>query len=76
MVNSNDGIKTEASIDYDMATWEPWIPAIRGRSIKHYKIDFISCLSQNLWSDCQQSFRLIYEVPAACLKLSTAGQND
>ena len=23
MVNSNDGIKTEASIDYDMATWEP-----------------------------------------------------
>ena len=76
MVNSNDGIKTEASIDYDMATWEPWIPAIRGRSIKHYKIDFISCLSQNLWSDCQQSFQLIYEVPAAYLKLSTAGQND
>ena len=23
MVNSNDGIKTEASIDYDMDTWEP-----------------------------------------------------
>ena len=23
MVNSNDGIKTEASINYDMDTWEP-----------------------------------------------------
>ena len=23
MVNSNDGIKTEANIDYDMDTWEP-----------------------------------------------------
>ena len=75
MVNSNDGIKTEANIDYDMDTWEPWMPAISGRSIQHYKIDFISSLSQNLWSDCQQSFRSIYEVPT-CLKLSTAGQNN
>ena len=51
------------------------MPAISGRSILTYKIDFISCLSQNLWSDCQQSFRSIYEVPT-CLKLSIAGQND
>ena len=33
MVNSNDGIKTEASINYDMDTWEPWMPAISGQSI-------------------------------------------
>ena len=33
MVNSDDEIKTEASIDYDMDTWEPWMPAISGRSI-------------------------------------------
>ena len=32
MVNSNDGIKTEASIDYDMGTWE-WMPVISGWSI-------------------------------------------
>ena len=50
MVNSNDGIKTEVSIDYDMNTWEP-------------KIDFISFSSQNLWGHCQQSFRSIFEVP-------------
>ena len=31
MVNSKDGFKTEASIDYDMDTWEPWIPVISGR---------------------------------------------
>ena len=33
MVNPNDGIKTEASIYYDMDTSEPWKPAISGRSI-------------------------------------------
>ena len=32
MVNSNDGIKTEASIDYNMGTWE-WMPVISGWSI-------------------------------------------
>ena len=41
------------------------MPAISGRSIQHYKIDFISSLWQNLWSDCQQSFRSIYQVPTA-----------
>ena len=75
MVNSNDGIKTEANIDYDMDTWEPWMLAISGRSIQRNKIDFISCLSHNLWSDCQQSFRSKKKKPT-CLKLSTAGQND
>ena len=35
MVNSNDGIKIEASINYDMDTWESWMPAISGRSIKN-----------------------------------------
>ena len=45
MVNSNDGIKTEANIDCDMDTWEPWMLAISGRSIQRNKIDFISCLS-------------------------------
>ena len=33
MVNSNDGMKTEASIDYDMDTSEPWMPVISGRLI-------------------------------------------
>ena len=33
MVNSKDGFKTEVSIDYDMDTWEPWIPVISGRLI-------------------------------------------
>ena len=33
MVNSNDGIKTESSIDYDMDTREPWMSAITHRSI-------------------------------------------
>ena len=33
IINSNDGIKTEANINYDMDTWEPWMPAISGRSI-------------------------------------------
>ena len=33
MVNSNDGIKTEAGINYDMDTWEPWMPGISSKSI-------------------------------------------
>ena len=32
MVNSNDRIKTEASIDYDMDDREFWMRAISGRS--------------------------------------------
>ena len=56
-----------------MDTWEPWVPAISGRSIQHYIIKCISCLSQNLWSDCQQSFRSIYEVPT-CLNWVPPGK--
>ena len=34
------------------------------------KVAFISCLSQNLWSDCQQSFRSIYELPTVIVSTS------
>ena len=33
MVNSNNGIKTGASVDYDMDTWEPLMPTISDQSI-------------------------------------------
>ena len=33
MVNSNDGIKMEAIINYDMDTWELWMPGISSKSI-------------------------------------------
>ena len=57
MVNSNNGMKTEASIDYDMDTSEPWMPVISGRLI-------LFCVYCRICGAIANNLSgLIYEVP-------------
>ena len=60
---------TKANFDYIMDTWEPWMPEVSSRQIWLQKRKCISCLSQSMWSNCQQSVRS--EEPWECRRSRT-----
>ena len=63
MVNSNDGMKTEASIDYDMDTWEPWMPVISGRLILFCVYCRIcGAIANNLSGQYMRYLRYLFEI--------------
>ena len=67
MVNSDDGIKTETSIDYDMDTCDEWPSdlTLKNRFYFVFLAEFVERLP-TIFS---------VNIPT-CLKLSTTGQND
>ena len=70
MVNSNDGMKTEASIDYDMDTWEPWMPVISGRLILFCVYCRIcGAIANNLSGQYMRYLRYLFEIEQRWAKL-------